>query len=255
VFLLPDTHAHLDAPVFTGHHEEIIERALAADVDRILAVGSDLASSEAAIALAHRYECIYAAVGIHPHEAREFDGEAEAVRSLLQERKVVAVGEVGLDFYRGSDSRDLQLDAFRAQLQWASECGLPTSIHNRLADAVILQELRTSGVLAVLHCFSGGREMAAEALEGGHYVSFAGNVTYPRAGELRELARDIPEDRILVETDSPVLAPQPHRGSRNEPAYVAFTASTLAGVRGEPVEMFFSAVSANADRIFGWRTV
>jgi TatD DNase family protein len=253
-FVLPDTHAHLDAPVFRGHEPEIIERALAAGVDRILAVGSDLASSEAAVALAQRFESVYAAVGVHPHEVERFATDATGVRSLLKERKVVAVGEIGLDYGRGLDARRLQVEIFREQLAWAREARLPVSVHNRAADDDVLSELRSADVTAVLHCFSGAPAMAESAIENGHVLSFAGNVTFPRAQELRAVAQEVPGDRLLVETDSPVLAPVPWRGQTNEPEHVTATARVVADVRGESLRDFSAAVTRTADRVFQWRS-
>jgi TatD DNase family protein len=250
---LPDTHAHLDAPVFKDREVEVVERALEAGVDRILAVGSDLASSQNAVALAQRFESVYAAVGIHPHEAGRFSQDAVAVRSLIVEKKVVAVGEIGLDYRRGLDTRTAQLEAFREQLAWAKGARLPVSIHNRDADDAIMLELRGTGVVAVLHCFSSSQVTARRALEDGHYFSFAGNVTFPKAQDLREVAVQIPSGRLLVETDSPVLAPQPWRGKVNEPEHVTATAQVLADVRGEPISQFCADVSATADRVFRWR--
>ena len=252
-FLLPDTHAHLDAPVFAGHHDEIVERALAAGVDRILAVGSDLFSSETAVALARRFDSVYAAVGVHPHETAKFASHAAGVRALLGERKVVAVGEIGLDYYRGRDNAGAQMEAFREQLMWAREAHLPVSVHNRGADREIIDELRSAVVVAVLHCFTGTVELAREAIYDGHWVSFAGNVTFPKATVLRDTAVAIPPGRILVETDSPVLAPQPWRGQVNEPWHATATGRVLAVARGETYDAFCALVNENAERVFHWR--
>jgi TatD DNase family protein len=251
--VVPDTHAHLDAEVFRGHEDEIVERALAAGVDRILAVGSDLASSETAVALAQRFESVYAAVGIHPHEVEKFPMEATAVRALLAEKKVVAVGEIGLDFARGTDARPAQLEAFREELGWARQLSRPVSVHNRAADHDILAELDDAGVSAVLHCFSGGSELAKRALAAGHFLSFAGNVTFPKAQELRAVAAGVPAGRLFVETDSPVLAPAPWRGKTNEPEHVTETARVVARARGAPLAELCAAVTRNADAVFGWR--
>jgi TatD DNase family protein len=226
---------------------------MAAGVDRILAVGSDLVSSETAIALAHRFDSVYAAVGIHPHETAKFATQAATVRALLVERKVVAVGEIGLDYQRGSETREAQMESFREQLNWAREACLPVSVHNRGADQDILAELRPSGVDAVLHCFSGTVGLAREAVRAGHWVSFAGNVTFPKASELRDVAAAVPRDRVLVETDAPVLAPQAWRGKTNEPGHVTATARVVAEVRGETYHAFCASVSENADRVFHWR--
>ncbi len=251
--LLPDTHAHLDADAFGGELTDVIRRAQEAGIGRILTVGSDLASSRRAIELANQFDSVFAAVGVHPHEAEKFQREADGVRDLLAARKVVAVGEIGLDYHRQGTSREAQLEAFREQIRWAREANVPVSIHNRDADGDVLGELRASGVRAILHCFSGSGQFAAEALAQGYYLSFAGNVTFPRAAELRLTAAEVPVSRILVESDAPVLAPQPWRGRRNEPAYVTATASGLATILSIPEDELAAAISASADDLFGWR--
>lgn len=230
----------------------MLERAWQAGVNRILAVGSDLRSSHTAVALAHRHEPVYAAVGIHPHEAARFEREAEEVRSLMGANKVVAIGEIGLDYYRQVAPREVQIEAFRQQLAWAGQTGLPASVHNREADDEVLETIRESGALAVLHCFSGTREMARCAIERGHYISFAGNLTFPRAAPLRDIAGNVALDQVMIESDAPVLAPQPWRGRRNEPAYVRSTLETLAAVHDVAFEAAAQAVTENAHRIFGW---
>lgn len=202
--------------------------------------------------VAHTYENVYAAVGVHPHEAARFAEERERVHALLTEDGVVAVGEIGLDFYRDWVPAETQLEAFREQLRWAREHDLPASIHNRAADGTILDEIRAAGARAVLHCFSGEWETAAAALDLGCAISFAGNVTFPRADSLRETAQRVPLDRLLVESDAPVLAPQGRRGRRNEPAYVAMTAGALAEQRGLALDALSSAIAENAVRVFAW---
>jgi len=250
--LFPDTHAHLDQ-AFDGDLDAVLERAREAGVDRVLAVGSDLRSSQKAVAIAGTYAAVYAGVGIHPHEARRFEEEGDGIRALLGAPKVVAVGEIGLDYYRELAPRHMQRKAFREQLIWARERGLPVSVHNRSADDDILAALGTAGVTSILHCFSGTWEMARVALGQGHFLSFAGNVTYPRATDLREIAARVPTDRMLVESDAPVLAPQQWRGRRNEPGYVRATLAALASVKGMPFEHVASLVEGNADRVFSWR--
>jgi TatD DNase family protein len=204
------------------------------------------------VELAAELETVYAAVGIHPTEAERWDEEAESLRLLLVSPKVVAIGEIGLDFVRASAPKEQQLIALRAQLQWAAERGLPVSVHNRGADAEILEVLGELPVKAILHCFSGSQKFADSALAGGCMLSFAGNVTFPRAEELRAVAAEIPEECLLVESDAPVLAPQPWRGRRNEPAYTRATAETIATVRGVPLEALATLVSRTADGLFHW---
>ncbi len=216
-------------------------------------MGSDLITSRTAVALAHRYDLVYAAVGMHPHGAKCFEEERDGLLALLGESKVVAVGEIGLDYLREHSSRAEQRRAFQAQLDWAKERDLPVSVHNRKADDDVLGAMMESGVRGVLHCFSGSAETARRALDAGFDLSFAGNVTFRNAVELRDVAREVPLEHMLVETDAPVLAPQPYRGKRCEPAYVAYTAQVLADARGLTNEALARAVSTNANRIFSWR--
>lgn len=251
--LLPDTHAHLDAAEFSSDLDEVLSRATEAGVDRILAVGSDFSSSLRAVAIARQHDAVFAAVGVHPHEAGRFQDEAEAVRRLLTEKKVVAIGEIGLDYYRALAPREAQVMAFRAQLQWAENRGLPVSVHNRSADADVLEILGEMPVRAILHCFSGTQEFAAAAVQAGYFLSFAGNLTYRKAEELRAVSRAVPADRVLVETDAPVIPPQPWRGKRNEPAYVVATAEMLAIERGIPMRELAETISRNADTLLRWR--
>jgi TatD DNase family protein len=203
------------------------------------------------VACAARYPHVYAAVGIHPHEAQRFHEEGGDIERLLDAPKVVAVGEIGLDRIRGAEI-DLQLDAFRRQLRWAAERGLPVSVHNRDADLDVLDALDASGVTAVLHCFSSDAETARTALDLGCYLSFAGNVTFPKAEPLRGVLRDVPPERLLIETDSPVLAPQPWRGRRNEPAYLTAVRDTVAEVLNLESDDLDARLWANADAVFSW---
>lgn len=249
---LPDTHAHLDAGQFDRDRDDVVARAETGGVSPILAVGSDLGSSRKAVGLAARYPHVFAAVGLHPHDADRFVEEADDLESLLCERKVVAVGEIGLDFARDGSNRRAQVDAFQAQLWWAQERRLPVSVHSRGAERAVLRCLHSVHVVAVLHCFGGDRDTAGAALDLGCVLSFAGNVTFPRASALRDVARHIPTDRVLVESDAPVLAPQSHRGRRNEPAYVRETAMVLARERGQTDADFARGVNATASRVFGW---
>lgn len=239
--------------MFSDDLEEVLNRASEAGVDRILTVGTDFRTSCIAVDVARRYEAVYAAIGIHPHEVSWFDEQAEPVRVLLDEEKVVAVGEIGLDYVRSEASRDAQTFAFRTQMEWAHQRNLPVSVHNRDADADVLGIVQEFGATAILHCFSGSPNFARAALASGCYLSFAGNITFPKADEVRASATCVALDRMLVETDSPVLAPQAWRGRRNEPAHVVATADCLAGLRGMSSGSLAMTVSANADRLFGWR--
>jgi TatD DNase family protein len=229
-----------------------MERAAQAGIGRVLAVGSDLASSRAAVACAERYAEVYAAVGVHPHEAHTFNRDAADVETLLDAPNVVAVGEIGIDRARPGAPLDLQMEVFKTQLRWAAERGLPVSVHNRDADAEVLAALQGLPVTAVLHCFSSGLETARRAWVDGHIVSFAGNVTFPRADALREVAAEAPLDRLLIETDAPVLAPQPWRGRRNEPAYLVAVRDRVSEVRGVDPAALSEAIWRTADQVFSW---
>jgi TatD DNase family protein len=240
-----DTHAHLDAFEDVG---EVLERARVAGVRRVVTVGTSIASCRAALALCEREEGVFAALGLHPHEAGGVGPrELEELRELLAHPKAVAVGETGLDYYRDLAPRERQASAFRAQAALAGELGKPLVVHTRAADedtVAVLRELRTE-LPVVLHCFSSSR-LLEPALERGWYVSFAGNVTYPKAAELRWAAAQVPAERLLAETDSPFLAPQPVRGKRNEPAYVVYALAALAEARGEDAPALEAQIEANA---------
>lgn len=253
---LIDSHAHLDFPEFDEDREEVIARAFSAGVEAIINVGADLSSSRAALSLAQRYGPIYAAVGVHPHEAKTLNQEALAgLRALAESPKVVAIGEIGLDYYRNLSPRDVQLRAFEEQLALASELKKPVIIHDRDAHKDVMDTLSrwmAKGKLAggVLHCFSGDLGMARKALEWGFYISFAGPVTFTNARRLAEIARELPLDKILIETDCPYLAPHPHRGRRNEPAYLKLVAQAIATLRGESLEEVARRTAANARTLF-----
>lgn len=260
--VLIDSHAHLDFPQFDADRTDAIDRARAAGVQAIVNVGADLASSQRAVELAAKHDGIYAAVGTHPHDAKKLDGTALAeLRELARRPKVVAVGEIGLDFYRDLSPRDVQRRAFRAQLAWAARLGKPVIIHDRDAHDEILQILtdwaaelkgtQLAGRAGVLHTFSGNLSMAEQAIDLGFYISISGPITYENARQLAEIVRILPLDRLLVETDCPYLTPQPHRGKRNEPAYVRLVAERIAALRGIPLDDVAEATTANARRLFG----
>ena len=241
-----DTHAHLDA---CADANATIERARVAGVDRIVAVGSGLESCRQTAALADEQPGVFAALGIHPHQAA--DGEdVAALRELLRSERAVAVGETGLDYFRDYAPRDAQREQFARHLALADELGKAVVVHSRAAAAETEAALAGFGGPVVLHCFSEPALLAA-ALERGYYVSFAGNVTYPKAHELREAAKRVPPDRILVETDTPYLAPQPVRGKPNEPANVVLTLHALAEIRGEEADALAARIDANAAAVFG----
>lgn len=249
-----DTHAHLDDRQFNDDRAEAIQRSFAADVRCIITVGTDLGSSRAAIALAQQYGSIYAAVGVHPHDAAQVG--SDTLQKLLQyarDDRVVAIGEIGLDFYRNLSPHDRQKETFVAQLELARQVNKPVIIHDRDAHAETMAILRDKGRnwRGVLHCFSGDREMALEAIQMGLYISFAGPVTFDNARRLQELARELPLERMLIETDCPYLAPQPHRAQRNEPGYVRWVAAKIAALRGMPLERVAEVTTDNARQLFG----
>jgi len=238
--------------MFERDLDEVLARARDAGIDRILAVGTDLASSLWSVSLAQQYDMVYAAVGVHPHETSKFPEEGQSVQALLGEEKVVAVGEIGLDYYRNSTPQAQQLAAFREQVRWATDRDLPVSVHNRSADTDVLEVLASSGVRTVLHCFSGSWEFARRALDAGFSLSFAGNLTFPKADELRSVATQVPADKLLIETDAPALAPQTKRGKRNEPSYLLSTLETLASLRNTAPGLLSEQISRTADELFAW---
>jgi TatD DNase family protein len=236
-----DTHAHLDA---LNDPAAALARARRAGVDRVIAIGSGRESARTTLALAVREAGVFAALGIHPHQA----GDGEDVRAVVDEA-AVAVGEIGLDFFRDYAPRDDQRRVFADQLELASELGKPVVIHCRAAEEETARMLAGFAGVVILHCFS-SPELLAVALERGYYISFAGNVTYPKAEELREAARLVPEERILAETDTPYLSPQPVRGRPNEPAHVVHTVVALADARGDDAEELARRIDANATAAF-----
>jgi TatD DNase family protein len=249
-----DTHAHLEMEAFDDDRDAVIARAEAAGLTAIITVATTLPDCEKAAALACCYPSVYAAVGIHPHEVKDIDeGTYDQLRILARRKKVVAIGEIGLDFFYNLSPRDAQLHCFREQLSLAEELNLPVIIHDRDAHGEVLDILgaRKHPPQGVLHCFSGDWSMARQCLEMGFYLSIAGPVTYKKAEQLREVAAKVPLERLLVETDAPYLAPQPYRGKRNEPAYVVETARYLADLRNIPGAELDRQTTANACRLFG----
>ncbi len=254
---LIDSHAHLDFPQFDDDRAEVLERARRAGVQTVLAIGSGPGPEklDAAVPYAEEYDWIYATVGIHPHESRLAHEEHYAkLAELAQNPRVIAWGEIGLDYHYEFSPRDVQHVVFRRQMELARAAKLPIIIHCRDAWADCLglleSEWRSSGLGGIFHCFTGTLEDARHGVELGFLVSFAGNVSYPKAQSLRDIARDLPLDRILIETDAPFLAPQPYRGKRNEPAYLAEVARTLGSVRNLPGDDVARITAANFRRFF-----
>ncbi|HEX8635063.1 MAG TPA: TatD family hydrolase [Pyrinomonadaceae bacterium] len=254
-----DSHAHIDGTEFDADRDEVVERARAAGVVAILNVGTGDPHGEdlqRAVRVAEQYEGVYAAVGVHPHDARLFDERAaERVYELARSSgRVIAWGEIGLDYHYDNSPREVQREAFASQLRLARELNLPVIIHSREADAETVEILRAelSGAArgGIMHCFGGGYEMAASVLELGFMISFAGNVTFKKAEALREVARRVPVARLLVETDCPFLTPVPFRGRRNEPARVVETARCLAELHGVELAEFARITTGNFYRFF-----
>jgi TatD DNase family protein len=254
-----DTHAHLDDEQFHPDREAVMARAAAAGVEAMICVGTTVESSRAALRIAETYAQVYAAVGIHPNSCAEANaGDWERIVELLDHPRVVALGETGLDRYWDNAPIELQREYFARHLRLGQQRDLPVIIHCRDAQADLMPMLREMAgarpLRAVLHAFSGDAAMAAECLQLGLAISFAGNVTYTnkKFQTLRAVAATIPDDRILIETDCPYLVPEPHRGRqrRNEPALVAHTAAHLAALRGVPVEQFAAQTAANARQVF-----
>lgn len=255
IVVLTDTHTHVQMHQFSSDREQVIAAAFADGITRLIVPGIDVETSRQAVALAAAYRGrIFAGVGTHPHDATTLSDEAFAAqRELARSPGVVAIGEIGLDYYRDLSPRDIQRDALVRQFALARELDLPVILHNRESHADMVAHLREhgAGIRGVFHCFIGDKAMARDALDLGFYLSFAGPVTFPRNVELAEVAAWAPLDRILVETDSPYLAPPPFRGKRNEPRHVALVARRIADLRNIPLEELAVATSRNAAALFG----
>ncbi len=255
---LVDTHAHLDSSQFRSDQAEVISRAHAQGISHILTIGCDLESSRESVAIALRHQAVFAAVGVHPHDAATFtSGVRDTLKQLAREEKVVGIGEIGLDYYRDRSPREDQRRAFVQQLELARELDLPVIVHDRDAHDDVLAILADAGagLHGVLHCFSGNVEMARRCLELGFTLSIAGPVTYPKNTDLQDVVRSVSIDRLLVETDCPYLAPQTYRGKRNEPAYVRKTAEKIAELKGLSIQDVARITSLNAWRLFGIGTI
>ena len=253
---LIDTHAHLDYPYLYDQLDEVLARADAAGVKQIISIGVKLSTADKPKAIAEAHEHIWCSVGIHPHEAENEPQACDvaAITKAADHPKVVAIGEAGLDYFYDNAPRDLQAKSLRAQITVARALGLPIIIHSRDADddmADILEdEYRKGPYKGVLHCFSSGKSLADRALAIGFYVSFSGILTFKTATEIQEVARHVPDDRILVETDAPFLAPVPKRGKKNEPAFSRHTAEFLAELRGISLETLAEITTQNAKNLF-----
>lgn len=252
---LVDSHCHLDFPALAGQRDEVIGRARAAGVGVMLTIGTTLSAFDGVRAVAEAHEGIYCSVGVHPHEAEaEPDIQAEMLLAHAGHPKVVAFGETGLDYFYEHAPREAQKANFRAHIEAARTAGLPVIVHTRDADedteALLTEERRKGAFTGVLHCFTSGERLARAAIDLGFYISFSGIVTFKKTEALQAIARELPLERILVETDAPYLAPIPHRGKTNEPAFVAHTAAKMAELRGIPVGELTAATTANFHRLF-----
>jgi TatD DNase family protein len=254
--MLIDTHCHLDFERFDADRDAVLARARDAGVTRIVVPALDLENCRAVLHLAEKHDEVYAAVGVHPNSSAAWQDEwIETLRQLAQHPKVVAIGEIGLDYYWDKAPLDVQQQALAAQLALAAELELPVILHNRESSADLLALLAMSPLMGradpgVLHSFSANWTTAEAALGMGYDLGFTGPVTYKKADELRAVAARVPAERILIETDAPFLAPHPHRGQRNEPAYVTAVAERLAALRGVEAAVFAAQTTRNAERLF-----
>jgi len=255
VSTLVDSHCHLDFPELAVDVDDVVTRARAAGVGHMLTIGTKITKFDGVLAMAERFPNVSCSVGIHPHEAGvEPKMDVEKLTTLAKHPKVVAFGETGLDFYYEHSPRDDQEKSFRVHIDAAREAGLPVIVHTRDADAetakILEEEMARGAFTGVIHCFSSGPELAVKALDMGFYISMSGIVTFKKADALRDVVKTIPMDRLLVETDSPYLAPMPHRGKTNEPAFVTHTAAVVAGLKGVTREELATQTTANFFRLF-----
>jgi len=253
--MLVDSHCHLDFPDFSAELDAVVARARAAGIGRLVTISTLVGKFPMLRAIAERFEEVYCSVGTHPHHAaKEPNVTADDLIAAAKHAKVVAIGEAGLDYHYDNSPRDAQEKGFRTHIQAARETKLPLVIHAREADddiaRILEEESKRGGFPFVLHCFTGGEELARRGVALGGYVSFSGILTFKNSEGLRKIAAGLPEDRILVETDAPFLAPNPHRGKRNEPAYVAETARVLVVTRGVSADAIAKITSANFFRLF-----
>jgi len=251
--MMIDSHAHLELRDFDPDRDDVVARAREAGVDAIVTIGTDLDDCFKAVEIAGKYDAVYAAVGIHPHEVKKIDRQTyDSMRELATRPKVVAYGEIGLDFFRNLSPRDDQIRRFGEQLELAEDLNLPVIIHDREAHRETMSMLSAwkGARRGIIHCFSGDYAMAAKCLDMGFYISIPGTVTFPKADTLRDVVRRVPVESLLVETDAPFLTPEPHRGKRNESAYVKYTAMRVAELKDMPFEEIAGITARNACEIF-----
>lgn len=249
--MLVDAHAHLDDDAFDPDREEVIQKIKEAGIF-VINAGSDLHTSEFSVRLAERYDFVYACVGVHPHEAQKApEGYLQILRNLAQSPKVVAVGEIGLDYYYDFSDREIQKKVFSEQLELAKEVGLPVVIHDREAHGDTLEILKRSGIKrGLMHCYSGSYEIAGEFMKMGFYFSFGGPITFKNAKRPKEVAAKLPLEKILLETDCPYLSPEPYRGKRNDPTRVRVIAEALAHIKGITLQEVEKTTTSNARELF-----
>jgi TatD DNase family protein len=249
-----DTHCHLNDPKFNEDLEAVLDHAASQGVSYIVVPGYDYDSCLRAMELAHQHEMIYAAVGFHPHDAKDVqETHFEDLKQWVKDEKVVAIGEIGLDYYYDHSPREIQQEVFRRHIQFAKTCQLPIIIHDRDAHGDIVKLLKEEDAAVcggIMHCFSGSKDLAQECIKMNFYISFGGPVTFKNAKRPREVAAQIPIERLLIETDSPWLTPEPNRGKRNEPAYVRQVAEKIAELREIELQELASITTANAKRLF-----
>ena len=253
--MLVDHHCHLDFPDFEPQLDDVVARAHAAGVGTIVTISTHIRKFDRLRAIIERHDNVFASIGTHPHHADAERGIPKSeIIAISKHPKVVAIGEAGLDYYYQKSHADAQAEGFRTHIAAARETGLPLEIHTRDADAdcqaILVEEHAKGAFPAILHCYTGGRDLALKAIELGLYVSFSGVVSFKKSDALRAIACEVPLDRILVETDAPFLAPEPFRGRKNEPAYVVHTAAALAAARGIPAADFAKATTDNFFRLF-----
>jgi TatD DNase family protein len=253
--MLVDSHCHLDFPDFASELDAVVERARAAGVARMVTISTRVKKHAQVLAIAEKYPEVFCSVGTHPHNAQEEpEVDAKALMAIAQHPKVVAIGEAGLDYYYDKSPRDQQAQSLREHIAAARDTGLPLVIHSRDCDgdmtALLTEETGKGTFPAVLHCFTGGRDLAMRAIDLGLHISFTGILTFKRSDELRAIVKDLPAERLMVETDAPYLAPLPYRGKRNEPAYVVETAKVLAQTRGVSLDEITRQTTENFFRLF-----
>ena len=252
--MLFDSHAHLNDARFDEDREALIQKLQEEHVDLVLNPGADIETSISSVELANKYDFIYAAVGVHPHDVKDLDDTAiDTLRKLATENeKVVAIGEIGLDYYYDNSPREVQKEWFKKQIELANELKLPIIIHDRDAHQDTFEIIKTKSpeIGCVLHCYSGNVELAKEYVKMGCYISIPGTVTFKNNKKTREVAKEIPLEYLLIETDSPYMAPEPHRGKRNDPSLVAFVADKIAQEKGISYEKVCEATKENAKRLF-----